>query len=468
MRHNTQRSTAARGGPSLFEIAAGCLLGLFFVFPQLPLKTRYIIPLVGLLLFFRRDVIRNEMVRIVVIYTAYIITAGVAVVALFGDGSIMDALYPLRTLGLVVLTAVFVRSATVRLILFFSTAYIGISFVGVLLDYLRGPAWMLLPFPIFPEGLLDMMAARQFNSERFGGFTFESGVVGGMVAYFMLLNLALMFTGALNPRLGIRWIWQLVGAVGLMLGLAVILLAKTKSGLVVLGAGGLALAIAAILCERGATAFLRTVLVFTIAITAILVPATYTILSETSSGAYLQQERDDLVKNISGGYRGTELSGLVTRVQSARLAIDGLWHVPTGVGVTNGYIYAKKALEEVETNPEMNYYHSLGKYLGFKGYIFNMMGYGGLVAMGLWVWMLYLMYAGWKATALQGGVPVGWALVAGTIALGVAVELLPYIELLVFAALASQSLRPPESPLPSHRPLRPPLPGRPISQEDAR
>jgi hypothetical protein len=410
------------------------------VFPQIPIQTRFVVAITAFLLVIRRGVLHERTFWTVVLYAIYITIVGLVVIYSGGDGKIADALYGLRLICTVLIVIVFVSAVPLQWLLLFLLACQSLSLVGLLLDQLRGPAQRWVPFPIFGDVYLTYIAGRHGIIERFGGFTFEAGIVGGIAAYFMLLILCLVFLGYLNRGFRIRGLWRWLGYAGVLLGFAITAFAKTKSGLVVLAGGGMAVTLATFLMPRQSTAWVRGVIIATFAIAVVAASLVWTGFHKSAMGNYLQNEIDRVHDLSSGGLESAEDgAGLKTRIDSAWLALYALPYRPFGAGMTSGYWLVKPVIGKVEVSDEMEEFYREGRYMGFKGYIFDMVGYGGFVGLGFLFLLLRSVYKAWAGCVLMGAKPVALGLVFGLVLLGLTVELLPFLEIVVLTALAGVS-----------------------------
>jgi hypothetical protein len=101
----------------------------------------------------------------------------------------------------------------------------------------------------------------------------------------------------------------------------------------------------------------------------------------------------------------------------------------------------KPVIGRVEISDEMEDFYREGRYMGFKGYIFDMIGYGGIVALIVLFLLLRGVYRAWSGCALMGAKPVAIGLVFGLLLLGLTVELLPYLEIVVLTGIAGLSVQ---------------------------
>jgi hypothetical protein len=276
-----------------------------------------------------------------------------------------------------------------------------------------------------------LIGDRHLTSERFGGFTFEAGVIGGMSGIFIVVNLSILIMGLWDSRLRMPSIMQLISAVGIICGLGAIYLSRTKSGLIILVFGMIVMAFAMLFIKRGVPLWTKTILWGAIIAAFASFPVAYRITKNTANGEYIEKEVSNVYLLLNRGFTREEGGGLQTRIQSMKIAVYGLLFRPTGAGYTNGYFYAQPVMKYVEPTAEMEWFHNQGRYNGYKGAIFNLMGQGGVLAIILLVYLLKTICRGMVNSGAAGGGAIAALLVSGVVMLGFTVELLPYFEIIM-------------------------------------
>ncbi|MBC8011659.1 MAG: hypothetical protein H7067_16365 [Burkholderiales bacterium] len=414
---------------ALAVLGAGIVICILMVFPQIPIKFRYLAVVAAGFAVFHHQVHRAPGVRYIIVYTFFLSCVGLAVVNLTGDGSFSEALYGIRAMSLCVLVMIFATNVTLAGYTLLTSAVLFGGFVGMVIDTFRGPAWQKVPFPIFSEVQLMIMGEKHMTSERFGGFTFEAGVIGGMSAIFILLNVAILLLGLFDRRLRLPSLFQIITLGGIVCGLGAIYLSKTKSGLLVLAAGLIAMAIVIIFVRRGVPFWLKLAIWGGILGVVAVLPIGYRAVKNTGTGEYIEKEVQNFYLLFTRGFTRDEGGGLQTRIESMKIAVYSLPFRPTGGGHTNGYFYAKPSLKYVQPTTEMEWFHNQGRYNGYKGALFNLLGQGGLFSL----WILYVFSRcvgkGLIKSGAFGGAAIATLLITGILVLGVTVELLPYFEL---------------------------------------
>ncbi len=416
---------------ALAVLVSGLVICVLMVFPQIPIKFRYLAIVAAGLAFFHVDVHRAPGVRAIVLYTFFVCVVGLTVVAFTGDGSYSEALYGIRAMSLCVLVMIFATNVTLSGFTLLSSVILGGGFVGMVIDAYRGPAWQKVPFPIFSEVQIMLMGERHMTSERFGGFTFEAGVIGGMSAIFILFNVSILLIGLWDMRLRMPSLFQLISGAGITLGLGAIYLSKTKAGLLIIVIGLLAMAIAMLFIRRGVPVWIKMILWGGIFAIFSSLPIAYKIVKNSATGEYIDKEISIFYLYFTRGFTRDEGGGLQTRIESMKLALYGLPFRPTGAGHTNGYFYAKPVLQYIEPTTEMEWFHNQGRYNGYKGAIFNLIGQGGICAVMLLFYLGRAASRGFIKSSAIGGAAIFALLISGTIMLGFTVELLPYFEILM-------------------------------------
>ncbi len=412
-------------------LVSGLVICVLMVFPQIPIKFRYLAVVAAGLAAFHSDVHRAPGVRAIALYTLFVCLVGVGVVFFTGDGNLSEALYGIRAMSLCVLVMIFATNVTLSGFTLLSSAILFGGFVGMVIDAYRGPAWQKVPFPIFSEVQIMLMGERHMTSERFGGFTFEAGVIGGMSAIFILLNMSILLLGLWDLRLRMPSLLQLIAGGGIICGFGAIYLSKTKAGLIILVFGLFVMAIAMFFVRRGVPIWTKFVLWGAILAGFAALPVAYRLIKNTATGEYIEKEISNVYLLVTRGFTRDEGGGLQTRIESMKIALYGLPFRPTGAGHTNGYFYAKPVLQYIEPTTEMEWFHNQGRYNGYKGAVFNLMGQGGVFAIMLLIYLARIVHRGLVRSGALGGGAISALLISGVLMLGFAVELLPFFEILM-------------------------------------
>jgi hypothetical protein len=410
---------------------AGILIWLLMVFPQIPIQFRYLGLITAGLALFHHDALKAPGVRGIALYTIFICIVGAAVVALFDDGNLSEALYGIRTMSLCVLVMIFATNVTLSGFISLTSAILCGGFIGMVVDTYYGPAWQKMPFPIFTEVQLMLMGERYMSSDRFGGFTFEAGVIGGMSAMFILINISILLLGLWGSKLRLPSSMQLISVIGSVCGLGAIYLSRTKAAFIIIALGFFVMAVAMLFVRRGVPVWSKFLLWGVILAAFASLPLAYRMTKNTANGEYIEKEVSNAYLLITRGFDREEGGGLQTRIQSAKIAIFGLFFRPTGAGYTNGYFYAEPVLKYVEPTNEMEWFHNMGRYNGYKGAFFNLLGQGGILAIVLFVYLLRLICRGLINSGAPGGGAIASLLITGVLILGFTVELLPYFEIIM-------------------------------------
>ena len=399
------------------------------VFPQIPIQFRYLaVVMVGLSVF-HPHIHNAPGIRLVLFYTIYISVVGLLVVALADDGSASEALYGIRTMSVCVMVMIFATRVNLVGFALLTSAVLAGGFCGMILDVYRGPAWQRMPFPIFSEVNMMMMGSKYLLTERFGGFTFEAGVIGGITAIFMLINFAIFMLGIFEKRLRMPFLVQAIIIASMVLALITIFLSKTKSGLLIVLSGLLAMSFAILFIKRSGPWWIRSLILASVVGVFLCLPVVYRATNNTAMGEYIEKEINNFQLLIGKGVSQDGGAGLKTRIESMKIAVYALPFRPMGAGITNGYFYAQPVLKYIEPTEEMEWFHNMGRYSGYKGAIFNMFSYGGIVALIFLILFFSKIYKGFTAEGTAGGGAVAILLISALIMLGLTVELLPYLEI---------------------------------------
>jgi hypothetical protein len=417
---------------------SGAFLVLLLVFPQLPLQLRFAVVLSGFILSISPSVIKTYEFKLIGAYTIYEIILGVAVVIFYDDGTVAESLYVLKNLAICSVVLVFSKSASKIAFLLLNSTVIVFSSCGLLLDVYAGPARDYVPFPIFRTEDLNMIRSMQLQG-RFGGFTFEASVAGGLVAIFILLNLALIARGFSKSKNRIAR-WAIVLAIfAIAFSFIALAVCHTKASLLIL------VSVAVSYCIS--SAFDKNVRYLLVAPALggllVIVILSFSLIPNTpmksSFGEYITKEANNVKLLIEHDLDPNEGGGSETRLEYAKMALIALPFRPTGGGMTLGKFYATPALDYININQEMINFFEVGRYGGYKGAIFSMMAEGGIVALMVLFLLFRRMYKSSVHSMGRSGFAVEVSLIVGLLVLGVSVELLPYMAILLYALMMAAS-----------------------------
>lgn len=365
-------------------------LGVFlsYLLPQAPLRIRYL----GVLAFIGLPVIisatRDVFSRVFLGYTIYVVAIGVYFTAIKGDGDVADAFSPLKTLLIVIFIISCGKYLRPLAFVQFACAWVFLQVLALLVELKTGPIWQQLPFPIFSDEHIELIAVRDISQERSGGLTFESSVLGVMMSLMTMLLLTNVVGFGTSGTSSLRRFLALLSGVTALLGFVAVFFIKTKSGLVVLVASA-AFAVITTLLGRQRVGVKIGVL---IGMAVLLVSGVFAfrLALQSSYGAYLEVERDRLMRVLEFGYSKDAETGFDTRLSYAKIGVLGLRHHPLGVGYSSGVSYAEPVLDSVVVTREMNQMFAIGSYRGYKGSIYNSLMHGGVVAISVLAWLILL------------------------------------------------------------------------------
>lgn len=422
-------------GPNTSTLLAGFLLLVFFIFPQIPIQIRFFVPIVALLCCMQFDLLREKIVWWLVGFTIYISIVGVLVFQFTGEGSLNDALFGVKALSLSFVSLIFARRANLHyFVILMSVILVGCA-TGLVLNSKFTSIYTQIPFPIFSERDLLIRGASELTSERFGGFTYEAGVAGGMSAFFLLFLVAIAILFLSNPKLRAETLG--VAPIGVAAVLAfglTIYLSKTKSSLFIFLGALLVYSVYALFAgKKAGAAWIKGSVIISFAIGLFSLPVAANALKNTSMGEYINKEMDNIYLLVNRGFDRTEGLGLNTRIECAKKAIYALPYRPTGGGHSGGLYYVGPILEKINSTPEMDFFHNQGVYDGYKGALFNIIGQGGVVSLFFLGYIWIGIYRQLTRTGLDGAGGAAVILIAGLLLLGLTVELLPYLEMTILA-----------------------------------
>jgi hypothetical protein len=404
----------------LGETAAFLLALFLFVFTEVPLQLRYLLPLTLVILVrhFRQGV--EKWLSVLTIMTAYQCLVGIAFVLLTGTGEPGNAVYsPLREYAIAVLILIALKRAPFKVILLFIGAWACAEMLALQCEARGINPQALVPFPLYKNPLMidDVR-------ERFRGFTAESGVLGGMSAIF-LLTLILTFICVLHQpalrysrgtRRGIRLTLAMMTAVLLT---SMLVMTLTKSGAFILSTAFLTLLIFAFFARDW-----RSVITVVSALLVCAFCAGAFVSSNVSGQRYIEDQIDTITSYArTGDISEIRDTGFATRVQGVRLAVLGVAEYPLGVGYEGIVTYFGQHLTNVEESEEM--LTSGTDLMGPKCFIFDILVASGVPGLVLLLYFVFLTVKPFGFAGKFGFGAMRAALYAGVVGLGLAVELLP-------------------------------------------
>jgi len=414
---------------ALFVPLAFVLALLLLTFTAIPLPLRVLAPFLLVLVIpgFRRGA-RTWLIAVST-FTAVQCLVGAGYVWYTGDGTLLTACYPaLReyVIGLIVIAALNGRSFNI--VMLFVAIWVVLQGIAIISEMAGFKFSSLVPFPIVAAEYAGSVE-EHFGGGRYGGFTFEAGVLGGIASIFLQLIILSGYMIFRNrPRLSPR-ILQL-SLIALCLA-GVLTLALTKSGTFTL--------ILASITLFGVAAFSGDLRSAVVALAGMGVAALIVFIAVASIPAasnYVEQETERVTAYIKAGDT-TDIadSGLATRLECARLAFVGVGDYPFGLGYDGLKKYLGKHLDNEKMTPEMKHDFALDAF-GLKGYLFNILATSGVLGVLLMLWMIFASSAPFLKLGQRRSLAVSASIAAGLIALSMSAELMPFVGLcgLIYSA----------------------------------
>ncbi len=414
---------------------------IFLVFPQMPFPFRVIAVLACPLVLAHEILLRNRALRLNFIYWSWAILVGLIVVLVYKDGDLPNALNPLRMMTVSAMLVVFLLNSRISMIMLFCSGWLVAEFLGILHDYKFGPVWKRLPFPIFDDNHLLFIGSRELVSDRLGGFTFEPGVLGGMVPVFIFLVLMILYVFYVHRAIVLPFYSVVAGAVGVACGFGCLFLAKTKSGIASILIFAVLFALANLFTSAKAKHKLASIGI--LGIVGLGGGIGYALLKDTDYGTYILKEVNNLYLLFTRGFDTAtgEGLGLASRIESMKSAYYGFWNMPTGAGMTRGTIFIMPILDKITPTPEMNMIHNMGGYAFFTGYILEMIFRGGIVGLVIY----FLLSARIKASLNSRRIPelgaFAYAFIGLFFVAGMSVTLFPLLDLILLVICCGERLR---------------------------
>jgi len=415
-------------------LVAFLLAAILFTFTSIPIPFKILAPflLVPLVPAFRRGA--ETWLVAAAVFTGIQCLVGSAYVWWTEDGTLLTSCYPaLRefVIGIIVITALNGRSF--RVIMLFMTIWVALQGLALGVQMSGGDPASLLPFPIFSvreSAIVQSLAAHG----RFGGFTFEAGVLGGIASLFLQMIVVcgyLMFRD--RPRVSFKLLGLMVIAILLM---GILALTLTKSGLFTVTVASVVL-----LGVATFTGDLRTTVVALVSIGIATLIVLAAIDNSPTASNYVNGEVERFDSFLStGDTSGILDSGLAGRVECAKLAFLGVPDFPFGLGFGGMKTYVDKNLNESMLSPELREYFGAGDF-GLKGYFFDILAMSGALGVLLMLWMILVSAKPYLFASRRRSLAAPASIAAGLVALSLSAELMPFVGLCAFIYSAGMALK---------------------------
>jgi hypothetical protein len=407
-------------------------------FPQIPLQIRYVIPVSLMVLALCPSILKEKIWQWMAIYTAYVTTLGIGIIATQGDGNgtINNALWGIRSLGFCTIICGFIQVAKPKHYLMVFATTLVISSIGIVLDVVAGPAHNWIPFPIMDMDKYSYAGNKSVTSDRYGGFTYESGVLGGETS--VIFAISLLASIGLTLRSKTSNFFKLPVSIFfpslIITGLypIIVLLAKTKSSIAILAGSILAIGVSYLFIKRGSLKKSQVLVLSVISLFLLSIPLAIVALEKTTYGDYVREEiqNAEIVANIQQVQSVDKFAGggLASRYEYLQLAIKSLPTSPFGGGYSNGQYFTRNGRGQIQPTPEMVQFWKNEMFNGYKSFLLNMLSQGGIISIIFLI--LLLRELSKQPPYLQFYAP---GLVGAFLVLGATVELVPYIELIFLA-----------------------------------
>lgn len=422
--------------------ASLALVMVLFVVPQAPIQIRYLLVALALCAIILTSEFVHRVLKWQIIFTVYAIAVGAFVTYANNDGSLALVLAPLRSVIIAMLAVVAWRRRSPRFFLLFISGWILIQLCGLIYEHTYGSLWLRLPFPIVANRdlsvLYESLDAREAMG-RYGAFTYESSVVGGMAGLFAVVALLALATpqGAQSRHSmlfnkALAW-FSVLGAI------AINVLAKTKSGGFVIGSFVVIYVMGEFL-SGSAWRFQKAAKVVGLAVAVACAGFVvyYTMRSEELN-TYIQEETERVIKlGTDFELEDSEGGGLATRFAYLQLSVFGLPYHPLGVGSSGGYTYVKPVLEWFEIPHEISTVFAADQYMMTSPFC-SMLMYAGVLGVFFW-WRMFraakVVMEPFNDNRTRSWTVAGLgAFIIYTICVGIS----PYLALLIFLTEASRS-----------------------------
>lgn len=407
---------------------------ILLTFTSIPLQFRFLAPflLVPLVTDLRRGA--ESWLVAAAVFTGIQCLIGSCYVCWTGDGTLTTTCYPaLRefVIGIIVITALNGRSF--KAVMLFITIWIALQGCALGLEMAGADPTSLVPFPIF--NAKDAGIHQSFLSQgRYGGFTYEAGILGGMASIFLLLVVPPGYLILRNrPRLSFKLLTLILIAISLM---GILALTLTKSGIFTIS-----VALVVFLGVSALTGDLRSVVAAFVCMGIAMLVVMAAMDNNPTASNYSDQEVERLDSFLAtGDISGIRDSGLATRVQCARLAFLGVPDFPFGLGLDGLKTYLGKHFNNVLMTPEMKESFANDNF-GLKGYFFNILAMSGVLGVLLMLWMVLVSVKPYVFASRRRSLAIPASIAAGLVALSLSAELMPFVGLCAFVYSAGMALK---------------------------
>jgi hypothetical protein len=429
---------------NISQYCAFALLGLLFVFPQIQMQIRYLIPIVGLLLLLEPSTMKEKILTVTTLYIFYVCAVGLMIVLMDDDGNLNDATSPIKDLLWISVAVVASRKMPTNASLWLSSIVLIMSLIGLLLDIYAGPAQRWIPFAIQNEVLLDYAGGHEGHVayDRYGGFTYEAGVIGGMSAIFMLVNLILLLIDrSLQKRL-FGMYDRGVALIGIACGVGITMLAKTKSAIAIIILSFALTALTSIIFSKNRVKSIRLGAMAAFITISAVITLTFLARSSPSYNDYIENEYNHIIGAINGENRVElgEGAGLSSRIQGVLLLFNSVISHPLGGGVTLGEYFTNGSRENIIPTPEMLKFWNAGKYNTYYSFILNSISQGGIIAIAYILYILINLFMKFRNAEIINSNYYGILLAVAFLILGFNTELVPYVPMVIFVTFIAEGL----------------------------
>jgi hypothetical protein len=294
--------------------------------------------------------------------------------------------YPLFLLSCVLLAALVLGGQSLRRQYAFFICMLIVSLIGAIGDSMGHDMTALLPFPMPDDDFSTILLAHQGGDVvRIRGFFTEAGVLAAISAgVATMLGMGAMVVLRIRGRSPLA----LIGlASACCLGGALVIIAVTKSGFLMLTAGIVGFSLVLFACRnprcRGVA--------FAVLASLIIGGTAFMILGPPTLTTYL---RGEFVAAMNPGDHGATMGhgGTVTRYQCWRITLSSIIEYPMGVGPYGlGNVISREG--NAGQTHELRYFFARDSF-GMKNALANLMVRTGMVGVGLllfWMWVAFLV-----------------------------------------------------------------------------
>jgi hypothetical protein len=415
-------------------LLAFVVAALLLTFTAIPIQFKILAPflLVPLVPDFRRGA--ETWLIAAAVFTGIQCLVGSVYVFWTGDGTFVTSCYPaLRefVIGLTVVAALNGRSF--KAVMLFMAIWVALQGCALGFEMAGGKSASLVPFPIF--NARDAAFHQNFAAlGRYGGFTFEAGILGGIASLFLelvVLSGYLIFRD--RPRASLKLLSLMVIAIPLM---GILALTLTKSGMFTI-----TVASVVFLGVSALTGDLRSVVVAFVSLGIAILIVMAAIENNPTASKYVDNEVARVDSFLAAGdTSGIGDSGLATRVECAKLAFLGMADFPFGLGYDGLKTYLGEHLNDIILTPEMNENFAIDAF-GLKGYFFNILAMSGALGVLSMLWMILMSAKPYLFASRRRSLAAPASVAAGLVALSLSAELMPFVGLCAFTYSAGMALK---------------------------